>query len=419
MSTEAAPSTKAAVSTSPTTTAETALSAGMPPWVRRAIFLWWGVFVALWVARGVVHELRGLLVQIVVALFVSFALEPLVDRLEQRGLGRGLATAVSLFGFMIAAGAFLAAMGRLIATQLTDLIAELPDTIVSGQRWADDVLGVTVDAEFLVERFQEGGDAAGYASDIAERLLSAGTTVASVLFQLLTIVLFTFYFTADGPRLRRVICTVLPPRRQLEVLRVWELAINKTGAYITSRLILAVCSGVFHWVVFQLLGLPSAVALAVWVGVVSQFIPTLGTYLAGVLPVLVALGNDPSKALWVLGAVLVYQQVENYVLQPRITAQTLDLHPAVSIAAVLAGTSLFGAPGALLALPVVATAGGFFTAYVERHPVVENRLLAAQAGEPLPVERAADAAEAAGRAVAGAVTDDDRDQAPDAREQGE
>lgn len=103
---------------------------------------------------------------------------------------------------------------------------------------------------------------------------------------------------------------------------------------------------------------------------ISQFIPTLGTYLAGILPALVAVGDDPSKALWVIGAVVAYQQVENYLLQPRITAQTLDLHPAVSIAAVLAGTTLFGAAGALMALPVVATATGFLSAYIERHDVV-------------------------------------------------
>ena len=158
------------------------------------------------------------------------------------------------------------------------------------------------------------------------------------------------------------------------MLRVLDLATDKTGAYISSRLLLAVLSGVFHWVVFSVLGLPSAVALALWVGVISQFIPTLGTYLAGVLPALVAVGEDPTKAIWVIVAVVVYQQIENYVLQPKITAQTLDLHPAVSIGAVLAGTTLFGAAGALMALPVVATGSGFLSAYIARHDLIEDRV---------------------------------------------
>ncbi len=346
----------------------------MPTWVRRAIVLWWSILVGLWLSLIVARELRGLLVQLTIALFLSFALEPVVDRLSRRGMRRGVATALSLLALLVAALAFLGAMGQLVATQLTDLIKNLPGYLTSGQTFLLDRFGVEVAVDDLVERFQTDGDVGGYATRLADQLVSAGTTVANVLFQTLTISLFTFYLTADGPRLRRVICSVLPPQRQVEVLRVWELAVNKTGAYISSRFLLALASGAFHWVVFAVLGLPSSVALAIWVGIVSQFIPTLGTYLAGVLPVLVAVGVDPSKALWVIAAVVAYQQVENYVLQPRITAQTLDLHPAVSIFAVLAGTSLFGAPGALLALPFVATAGGFITAYIERHEVVDSRL---------------------------------------------
>ncbi|MEZ5228062.1 MAG: AI-2E family transporter [Acidimicrobiales bacterium] len=111
------------------------------------------------------------------------------------------------------------------------------------------------------------------------------------------------------------------------MLRVWELAITKTGGYISSRMILAASGpATFHWVVFRTLGLPSPIALGLWVGI-SQFIPAIGTYLAGILPVLVAVGIEPAKALWVIGVIVVYQQIENYVLQPRITAQTLICTP--------------------------------------------------------------------------------------------
>lgn len=343
--------------------------AAIPLWVRRAILLWWGILVSLWLALFVVRELRGLLIQLVLSLFISFALEPLVDRLERRGMKRGAATGVSLFAVLVAALGFVAVMGQLLATQLADLVDELPSYIVSAQGWLETNFDVQIDADQLIERVQSG-ELTSYANDLSRTLLSVGSSIASGLFQMLTILLFSYYLTADGPRLRRLVCSVLPPARQTEVLRVLELATNKTGAYISSRVILAVISAVFHWLVFTLLDLPSAFALALWVGVISQFIPTLGTYLAGILPALVAIGVEPTKALWVIGAVVVYQQIENYILQPRITAQTLDMHPAVSIGAVLAGTSLFGAAGALLALPVVATGSGFVSAYIERHPVV-------------------------------------------------
>jgi predicted PurR-regulated permease PerM len=109
------------------------------------------------------------------------------------------------------------------------------------------------------------------------------------------------------------------------------------------------------------------------VGLVSQFVPTVGTYLAGALPILIAFTHDPWDALWVLCFVVVYQQFENYLLQPRITARTVDIHPAVAFGSVIAGTALLGAVGALVAIPATATLQGFFTAYVRRYEVTDPR----------------------------------------------
>ncbi|MGV9482745.1 AI-2E family transporter, partial [Gordonia aichiensis] len=168
------------------------------------------------------------------------------------------------------------------------------------------------------------------------------------------------------------VCSLLPPKQQKHVLRAWDIAVEKTGGYIYSRALLALCSAIAHYVALRVLDVPSAFALALWVGVVSQFIPTVGTYLAGALPVLVALVHDPISALWILLFIVGYQQFENYVLQPRITATTLDMHPAVAFGAVIAGAALLGPTGALLAIPVTATMQGFAGAYVRRYEVAED-----------------------------------------------
>ncbi len=347
----------------------------MPRWVREAILWWWGVLVVLWLSLGVVRQLRGLLIQLALALFLSLAMEPFVDRLGRRGINRGLATASAMSILAIACIAFLVAMGSLIATQLRELAADLPDYVRSAELWSEERFNVELESSDLLDQLRAGGQANEYLSGLADNLVGVGTGVLSGVFQLLTISLFAFYLTADGPRLRRSICSVLPPARQHEVLRVWELAINKSGAFLAARFILAVISAAVHWVAFAALDLPSAVALALWVGIISQFIPVIGIYIAGVLPALIALGIQPSKALWVLLVIVIYQQIENYVLQPRVTAQTLNMHPAVAFAAVLAGTAMFGATGALLALPFLATVQSFISAYVARHSVVESRLI--------------------------------------------
>lgn len=135
---------------------------------------------------------------------------------------------------------------------------------------------------------------------------------------------------------------------------------------------MALISGVAHYILLQALGVPYAPVLGVWVGLVSQFIPTIGTYLAGALPMLIAFTVDPWYAVWVLVFVVVYQQFENYMLQPKLTAKTVDIHPAVAFGSVIAGTALLGAVGALIAIPAVATLQAFLGAYVKRYAVTDD-----------------------------------------------
>ena len=383
----------------------------MPRWVRQAILLWWAILVGLWSTLVITRQLRGLLVQLVLALFLSFAMEPLVDRLSARGMRRGVSTAITMVAVALFFGLFLTAMGSLVASQVQQLADDLPGYVTSAEGWVEDRFDVEIESDDVVNQLQEGGQASEYLSSLADNVVGVGAAVAGVVFQLLTISLFAFYLTADGPRVRRAICSVLPPARQHEVLRVWELAINKTGAFLASRVILAAISAAYHWVVFAVLDVPSALALALWVGLVSQFIPVIGTYIGGVIPILIALAIDPTRAVWVLLAVVVYQQIENYLIQPRVSAQTMNMHPAVSFFAVLAGTATFGAPGALLALPAVATVQSFISAYVERHEVIDSRLLFGGSGRPqsphpaIPDQHTAAAGEPDQHTVAGAEPD--------------
>jgi predicted PurR-regulated permease PerM len=210
-------------------------------------------------------------------------------------------------------------------------------------------------------------------SDEAIRL---SVTAVGVIFQALSVLLFTYYLVADGPRLRRSICSRLPPVRQQRVLQAWELAITKTGGYLYSRALLALLSTFFHWVVFQALGTQAPIALALWVGLVSQFLPVVGTYLAGILPVLVTFLDSPLKAAIVTGFIIIYQQIENYFFAPRITARTMELHPAVAFGAALAGASLLGFVGALLALPAAAMAQALASEWGKRYDVVDSHLTA-------------------------------------------
>lgn len=346
----------------------------MPRWVPKAIALFFTAALALLVLLWLLDHLRNLLILILVSLFLSFAIEPAVNRLERLGFRRSLGTLMVFTGIVVAVGLFIFLVGSALADQFRTFVDDAPGYIEQIQDWADDELGIEIDADALIEEFQEGGAATELATGLAGDLVGFGTTVLSILLQVLTVALFTFYLVTDGPRLRRTVCRVLPPARQHTVLRVWELAIEKTGGYIFSRSLLAAASTIIHWSAFSVIGVPFPLPLALWVGVVSQFIPVIGTYIAGALPVLLALLDEPTKAIWVLLVIVVYQQVENYLLAPPITAHTMELHPAVAFGAVIAGAAVLGAVGAVLALPASATFQAILSSSLQRHEVVENRL---------------------------------------------
>jgi predicted PurR-regulated permease PerM len=347
----------------------------MPPWLPKAFLLAGVVVLGFMAALWLLGRLRELLLLLLISLFLAFAIEPAVNWFARRGWRRGLATGLMFVVIAILLGGFLGGIGSLLATQATNLIDGFPDYVRRLVGWTNSTFGTRLSQENLFQRLPTvTGTLSRHLSGLAGNVWGIGTTAVGVIFNALGVLLFTFYLSAEGPRFRRTVCSVLPPDRQREVLRAWEIAVDKTGGYIYSRGLLALVSGIAHFIAMAGLGVPFAATLALWVGVVSQFIPAVGTYLAGAVPVLIALTKGPSTALWMLLFVLAYQQLENYLLQPRITAKTLDMHPAVAFGLILAGAAVAGPVGILLAIPLGASLQAFATAYVRRYDVEEHPL---------------------------------------------
>ena len=344
----------------------------VPPWLFRAILTGAAALGGLYVLGWLIAELKTLIVIVLVSFFLSFALEPAVNRMERMGIRRGVGTGVMFLALLAAVGLFLWAIGTVLADQIGEFADDAPGYINDIEDWLEDTFDIEVDAQGLLDEFQEGGAVANLAARLADNLINLGATVLQVLFQILTIALFTFYLVAEGPKLRRNVCSLLSPEHQRQVLSIWNLAIDKTGGYIYSRLILAVISFFVHWLVFWLVGAPFPVPMAMWVGLISQFVPVIGTYIAGALPVIIGLLDKPSTGLAILIAIVVYQQVENYLLQPKVTAHTMEIHVTVAFGSVIVGGLLLGAVGAVLALPAAATIQAFLASYLERHEVVQE-----------------------------------------------
>ena len=346
----------------------------MPRWIPRLITVVVLVVVGLFAAYHMVRAVRTLLVLLVISFFLSIALEPGVNFLSRKGWRRGLATGVIFLIAVLLVGMLIGLMVPLVVDQIARLIDNLPGYV---DRLADvaDRFGIDLSSDRLAEALTSLQDnLASFAADVAGGIFGVGTALLGTVLQILTVALFTFYMTADGPRLRRAVLSMVPAARQREVLWAIEVAIDRTGGYFYSRALLAGISALVAWAAFTIIGIPYPLALALWMGVLSQFVPVLGTYIGGILPLVIALIESPYEGLAVFAYVLVYQGIENYVLAPRITARTMELHPAVAFGAAFAGGSLLGVPGALMALPVAATIQALIGAYLHRHEVVESRL---------------------------------------------
>ncbi len=345
--------------------------AGMPSWVTGAIWRLAGGIVILAAGWWLAQTLRSLLIVIFISVFLSFAIEPAVNSLERRGVRRGVGTGIMFLAILGSITGFGILMGQVIAEQITELVNEAPERVLALESWLQDNIDDEIDLGELQRTVSDSGEFRSRATDVAGGLVDFGGALIRALFDIFTIVLFTFYLVAEGPKFRRTICSMLPPSRQRDVLRIWDIGTVKTGGYIVSRLILVVVAFLAHWLAFELLGVRFSLVIALWVGLVSQFVPVIGTYVAAIFPVLIALADKPIVALWVVLFMIVWQQIENYLIAPRVTSQTMAVHPAVAFGAVIAGTAILGAVGALLALPVTATIQGFVSSYMTRYKVDE------------------------------------------------
>jgi predicted PurR-regulated permease PerM len=166
----------------------------------------------------------------------------------------------------------------------------------------------------------------------------------------------------------------LSPRRQERVLFVWNQAIEKTGGYFYSRLLLAVINGTGMYIALRAFNVPFSAPLAVFEGIVAEFIPIVGTYIAGAAPVLVAVLYSIPAGIAAIAYILIYQQIENYILSPRLTAKTMSLHPAMAFAAALIGGALGGILAAFLALPVAGVIQAASSEFRQRYDVVSDDL---------------------------------------------
>jgi len=357
-----------------------------------------GAAFTILIIRWLAHELGGVITILAMAAFLSFALEPAVTWLAKRGWKRGFATGLILLVLLLVGILLIALIAPAVVGGFRQLVESGPSLVDRLANWLK-TFRISISPETLIEELRANADRVISTGQNVARtfLLGIAGSILGAFFRLGAVLLFTFYFVAEGPKLRRVILSRMRPERQQHVLFVWEQAIEQTGGYFYSRLLLALINGAGMYLTLRLNNVLFAAPLAIFTGIVSEFIPIIGTYIGGAPPILVAFLTSPAAGLWALGYVIVYQQIENYVLSPRLTAKTMDLHPAVAFAAALIGGAIGGLLFAFLALPVAGVIQAAITNWsTTTYDVVDTEKLDVAVEVELEAEEGGDADETHG-----------------------
>lgn len=344
------------------------------------VTLW---MIALWVFSAVSRFLFLLLLSWLLAM----AMEPAVGGLNRRGMRRGVATGLVGGSILVVVVVLGVLFGNLFFTQLSQLVTALPDVVTEVISWANGTFHLRLDATTIATGLKLTPAQVGtMASDLAGGVLGLVSSLLNALLDVFTFVVFAFYLAADGPRVRRTIGSWLSPAHQDVFVTVWDIAVAKTGGYVVSKVELAALSALFHGVFFSWIDVPYWLPMALLVGMLAQFVPVLGTYMGVVIPVLFVVFSDPWKALWIVLFAAVYQQVETYVLTPRVSRRTMDVNSGIALAAVFVGSALWGVIGALIGIPLAAAAVALLDTYGHRHELVPALAVETGSAGPPPLD---------------------------------
>jgi predicted PurR-regulated permease PerM len=321
----------------------------------KTILMVLGLIIATAVVLEVLWIARHVLSWIFIALFLALALNPAVDRLERRVKRRGVATAV----------VYLAALGAVIGIgllfvptlvdQINDFARKVPD-------YLDDLtkgrgrLGFLQEKYHLVDKAREAINDGGASKlfGVSGTALALAKGVVTTVVAILTIAFMTFFMLLEGPKWLDRFYSLLTPASRKRWQAVGRDVYRTVGGYVTGNLLISFIAGTLTTIVLLLTGVPYALALGLIVAILD-LIPLAGATIAAIIVGTIAFLHGITAGIIVVTFFLVYQQVENHLIQPVVYGRTVQLSPLAVLISVLIGAELAGVLGALAAIPVSGT----------------------------------------------------------------
>lgn len=339
--------------------------------IARIVLVVVGVLAALYL----VWLLRKPISWVLISIFLAVALSPAVNRLAKR-VKRGLAITVVYVGLLLVPILLIALIVPPLITEANHLADNVPqyandvtDFVHKNRRLSN----LNKDYDITGKLQDEAAKLPGRLGGAAGTLRDIGFGIVSSLFALLTILVMTAFLLASGPQWVEALINSRPPHQRERLRRSLRHISGAVSGYVAGAMTIAVIAGTATFIVLSILGVPFSGPLAVLAGLMS-LIPMIGATIAAVMIGIVTLFQDFPTAtiIWTVWAI-VYQQLENNLIQPQIQRRTVNVHPFLTIFAVLCGGTLLGVLGAIVAIPVAASIQILVREYVDLRTVSLKR----------------------------------------------
>jgi len=304
-----------------------------------------------------VRDLITVWIYIAFALFTALGLDPVVRRLQRRGMPRAWAIALVSLGLAVILVGFLWLVVPTLVRQVGQFFSDIPRTIAAFTEsdvygWIHDQFGGQVPT--LLTEVQSFLTNPANIAAIGGGVLEFGVTVASTVSGLLIVIVLTLYFLASLPQIKGAVYRLSPARSRATVADLTEQITDSVGGYLGGMVVLAFCNSIVAFVLHLSLSLPFPVLMAVGAFFLT-IIPLVGTVLYWVIASSLALFTSPTAALIFAAVYLGYMQLEAYLLTPRVMNRTISVPGSLVVIGALVGGTLAGLLGALVAIPVTAS----------------------------------------------------------------
>ena len=317
-----------------------------------------GVF---WLAISALGQLTGLIIQVAIAAFLAVAADPVIRKMQRRGVSRGRAVGIVMLGA-------LAAISLIVATFVPPLVDQGDKLIEAAPGIVEDVqesgLYQRLDRKFdIVDKASE--QAAELPGKVSAQLGNVIAVVLAGVFGTITIIFLTVFLLLGGGQLVEGTVRVFPKLAERRWWSIVQGAYSGIAAYVGGAIVIALMGGTVMTITALILGLPYALPLGLWM-MLLEIIPMIGATLGAIPAVIVAfVAGGPVEGFVMLGVVIAYQQIENIVIQPRVQGKAASLSPFIIFLSVLIGSQLLGVLGALFAVPVAGVVQIFVRQMIE------------------------------------------------------